>query len=265
MANFLIAISNLIRGLAGLTIAVLLAVGGWLGVQAYNNHFALDQEVKKKTAEIAEKAATIERLDKEVAEKNKRIQQLDMANRLLKVDVRLAEILVLKQWTSEATKKAMTQFQFVEIDSQGHPLGKPKVFTIEGDIVHIDGYIVKYFDKFVEAGDPLKGTSAFLFRRAYGEHQDPAEGFPIDSENSAPAAYQRGSKMSDLEADVWKNFWDYANNPGKAQKAGIRAAHGQANYIKLEPGKLYRIQLRASDGLSIVAEELPAGGAIKAL
>ena len=139
------------------------------------------------------------------------------------------------------------------------------MFTIEGNIVHIDGYIVKYFDKFVESGDPLKGTSAFLFRRVYGEHQDPAEGFPIDSENSAPVAYQRGSKMSDLEADVWKNFWDYANNPGKAQKAGIRAAHGQANYIKLEPGKLYKIQLRASDGLSIVAEELPADRATKAL
>ena len=119
MSNFLTAVSNLIRGLAGLTIAVLLAVGGLAG------RASLQQSLRPRSGSQKEdrrdrraRPTHIERLDKEVAEKNKRIQQLDMAVRLLKVDVRLAEIVVLKQWTSEATKKEMTQFQFVEIDER---------------------------------------------------------------------------------------------------------------------------------------------------
>ena len=57
-----------------------------------------------------------------------------------------------------------------------------------------------------------------------------------------------------MERDLWANFWEYANNPAKAKKAGVRAAHGEAPSIRLQVGKRYRVELRASGGLSIVPD-----------
>jgi hypothetical protein len=63
--------------------------------------------------------------------------------------------------------------------------------------------------------------------------------------------------MSPVERDIWANFWSYANDARKAERAGVRTAHGEAPSIRLVPGKRYRIELRASAGLSIVAEDVP--------
>jgi hypothetical protein len=99
--------------------------------------------------------------------------------------------------------------------------------------------------------------SICLFRRIFGEAQEPRNGFVLDAVGSTPAPYRAGGTMTDLERDLWSKFWDYANNPALAGKAGIRAAHGEAPSIKLMPGKRYRISLRASAGLEIVTEEAP--------
>jgi hypothetical protein len=57
--------------------------------------------------------------------------------------------------------------------------------------------------------------------------------------------------MSDFEKKIWSDFWTLANDPEKAKELGIRAAHGEAVNIRMEAGKRYQVQLRASDGLSI--------------
>lgn len=131
------------------------------------------------------------------------------------------------------------------------------MFTIEGDTVYIDAWVIKYFDDLVEKGDPLRSTSVCLFRRVFGEYQEPSEGFAIDPSGSRPAVYSQGNEMSPLEKDIWANFWQYANDPAKAKAAGLRAAHGEAPSIRVLPGKRYKLELRASGGLSIVTEDLP--------
>ncbi len=258
MSKLLASISNFIRAVASLIAVGLLSVASWFGYNYYNERDLLQADLQSKTAKLVEQGIEIERLDKDNAEKAKRIAQLDAAVRLLKVDHRLAEIRVLDQSTDKETGKLTTRFQFVEVDDAGQPVGEPKTFAIEGDIVHVDGLIVKYLDKYVEGGDPLRGTSAFLFRRIYGEHQEAAKGYPLDPVGDRPAPYGQGTKMSDVEKEVWTNFWDYANNPAKRAEAGIRAVHGEAPYIKLEKKKLYKVQLRASDGVSIVGEDMPS-------
>jgi hypothetical protein len=57
--------------------------------------------------------------------------------------------------------------------------------------------------------------------------------------------------MSDFEKQIWDDFWNIANDPQRAQQLGIRAAHGEAVSVQLRPGKTYRLQLRASGGLTI--------------
>ena len=83
----------------------------------------------------------------------------------------------------------------------------------------------------------------------------------LDTVGSRPAAYSRGEEMPEFEREIWARFWDFANEPDQAQRAGIRAAHGEAPFIKLRPGKTYLIDLRASDGLTIKTKDVaPADG-----
>jgi hypothetical protein len=67
--------------------------------------------------------------------------------------------------------------------------------------------------------------------------------------------------MTEFEREIWRQFWDFANDPDKAEQAGIRAAHPEAPSIKLRPGKEYVIKLRASGGLSINPKGTPPADA----
>ena len=105
------------------------------------------------------------------------------------------------------------------------------------------------------------GEMCDALRPVFGEYQEPSEGFAIDPSGSRPAVYSQGGEMSAVERDIWANFWQYANDPAKAREAGIRAAHGEAPSIRLQPDKRYKIELRASGGLSIVPEDMPVKSA----
>jgi hypothetical protein len=250
MANTLTAIGNLIRGLATLGLVAILGVGGFVGYQAYNRHAQLESEIKERNAKI-------DQLNAEIMVKDKKIYDLDLAVRLLKVNHRLAEIKVLDQRTDD-DGETTTTFEFVEVNDAGKPIDTPRKITIDGDVVYIDAWVVKYDDKLVETGNPLGSTSICLFRRLFSETQKPVDGFPLDRVGVEPVVYRHGEQVSKEEQEIWTQFWDYANNPALAEKAGVRAAHGEAPYIKLRPGKLYKVELRASGGLTVVVDDLPS-------
>ena len=166
--------------------------------------------------------------------------------------------MVLSQETDGEGQVASTTFNFVEVDEEDNPLDDPRVFTIEGDLLYIDAWVAKFADEYVEEGDPLRSTSVCLFRRLFGENQAPADGFELDAIGVRPHAYSRGDAMSDLERELWDNFWDFAHDRERAADAGVRAIHGEAPSIQLRQGNLYKVTLRASGGLSIESHALPA-------
>ena len=57
--------------------------------------------------------------------------------------------------------------------------------------------------------------------------------------------------MSDFEKEIWKDFWEFANDPRRAAEMGIRAANGEAVSVKVREGMKYSLELRASGGMSI--------------
>ena len=247
MSNTITSLSQIVRGLVSLTLLGVVGAGGWVAYRVFDDRVELDRELQQKTAELAAKTAQIERLGREN-------QRLNLALRLLKVDHRVAEITVVDQ--QPGPERPTTRFRFVEVNGDGDAIGEPKTFTVEGDTVYVDAWVIKYSDEAVERGDPLRATSVCLFRRIFGEFQEPSEGFAIDATGSRPAVYSQGNEMTPLERDIWTNFWQYANDPSRAKQAGVRAAHGEAPSIRLQPGKMYRIELRASGGLSIVPEDV---------
>jgi hypothetical protein len=250
MSNTITALGNLIRGLAWLGLVVLLGIGGFIGHGALNRH----------ENDLKERDDKIELLNADLAAKEQKIRDLDLAVRLLKVDHRLAEIKVLDQST-DADGKLTTTIEFVEVNDLGQPIDTPHKVTLDGDVVYIDAWVVKYDDKLVESGNPLGATSICLFRRLFGEHQKPADGFPLDRVGVEPVVYRHGQQVSEAEKEIWARFWEYANNPKLAETAGVRAAHGEAPYYKLRPGKIYEVELRASGGLTIKAKDAPTAKA----
>ncbi|MBE6428868.1 MAG: hypothetical protein E7028_09900 [Planctomycetaceae bacterium] len=186
--------------------------------------------------------------------------QLELANRYLKTDFRKARIEVLEQKFDSANPQKVleTKIRFTEFDSDtGSIVARPAEFTVRGDMIYVDALIVKFDDVFVEAGDFLKNRSLVSFQRIFGEEQAPSDGYRIDAEHQIPAVYRSGNEndeASELEKQIWENFWDISNDPERQKELGIRAIHGEAPAQRLEPGRLYYLELRASGGLSFRVE-----------
>ena len=254
MHTLVTTLDSLSRSFLRLSFVVIVGVGGWFG---YSYYSAGKREIEELGQQLETRQREVVSLTEEAKAKDREIQRLQIANRLLKVDRRVARIDVVSQGGSAKAGDLATKFTFEEIDAENRPLDQPRTFTVRGDLIYLDAWVIKYNDRLVESGDPLRSMSVCLFRRIFGELQQPRDGFVLDPVGASPAAYRTGRTMTDSEREIWSKFWEYANNPSLAGQAGIRAAHGEAPSIKLMPGKRYRISLRASAGLEIVTEEAP--------
>ena len=239
--------------LAGLLVAVAAAL-----FYAYSEYTRHDRLVKKQRdqltaleTEVQSKQAAIEQLTAEVEDREQQIEKLATALTLLKTDQRLARLDVISIDRAEDGNVRSSQLEFVELSPQGNPLSAPKRFTLPGDVIYIDNWIIKFEDEYIERGDIERGTSLCLFRRIFSEDQVPSEGVPLDEVGMRPQAYARGSRVSEFEERLWSEFWEFANDPRKAAEMGIRAAHGEAVSIKVREGMSYHIELRASGGLTV--------------
>ena len=259
------AVNDLVGTVLSFVILAVLGTGGWFVVRTYLNDAARKAEVESLQHDLDASKQQVVALNEDVERKRQEIQRLDTALRLLKIDHRVAQIDVVAQHGSEATKDLTTTFSFVELDKAGKPIDKPRIFTVRGDMVYVDALVVKFSDESVEVADPLRATSFCLFRRVFGESQQPKDGFLLDPEGALPAAYREGHEPTDFEREIWSKFWFYANNPDEARKKGIRAVHGEAPFEKLVPGKRYKVLLRSSGGLSFSPEDLPAKASEKTL
>lgn len=276
-------INSFIRTLMGMVVCGVLAVAGWFGYQTYNAGDIAQADLKQAQADLSTATEKLGQVEKQLSEKNvaltkslaeirekndqidrQQVQIVDLedtvdeqqeviekqkiAMRLLKQDERLALISVLDQ--SEEDGQLYTTIRWVEIDDQGNPIDEPRNFRLKGDIVKIDAWVVKFDDQYIEDADLLRGTSICLFRRVHGEFPQPDEVYTLDKIGTLPNAYRRGD-VSDFERKIWDDFWIIANDTEKAEELGIRAAHGEVVYNKVQPGKKYKLTLRASGGLTM--------------
>ncbi len=191
-------------------------------------------------------------LRQEVAELQEDLAQREFQLDMLRARSRVAQLEVLEQYPDPSSRSGLrTRFHFVEIDREGRSLGKGQEFTIDGALVYLDAQVIKFDDHFVESQDLLRGSSLLLFRRIFGEYQNPADGFVIDTVGERPLAYAPESGANAFQDELWANFWEYANDPAVSRQSGVRAMHGEAPYIKLVENKRYSVELRHAGGLSI--------------
>jgi hypothetical protein len=265
--NGLATINSFLRTLIALALVAAAGTAGWFG---YNSYTAGDQAKQRATQleqelsdaksrldkaelQVTSLTAELRRKDEQIAELAANVKKLETALHYLKIDHRVARFTVVDQY-ADAAGQVTTVIDFVELDDSGQPLDSAKQFQIQGDLVYIDGWVVKFEDQYVEQADIERGTSLLLFKRIFGSGQRPDDGHVLDEVGAAPRIYSRGRKLSDFEKKIWDDFWSLANDPAKARELGIRAAHGGAPFMKVEKGRSYRILLRASGDPTIVPE-----------
>ena len=210
--------------------------------------------------QVEEREAEISRLQDVVNEQDRIIKSLELANRLLKVSHRLARITVLAQGAAPAPSGAdapdavRTTVRFTELGEDGQPLAVGKELTVEGKTLYVESLVIQFEDSYVEQGDALRGTSLCMFRRLFGENQNPSQGVALDSPDQFPLAYSGDTTTDPVHRALWQRFWEYANDPALAKQLGVRTMQGEAPFIEARVGKTYRLELRAAGGLVIQAE-----------
>jgi hypothetical protein len=251
MAGFMESVATVnsaLRTLLAFVLVSILGIGGWFGYTKYN---AADIELREKDREIEERNKRISALEGDLEIAKKRAEKLEIAVRLLKVDHRLANVDVVKQMVG-IDGKTYTDVTFTEVNDKNEAIADPQEFRLPGKAFHIAGWIVKFEDRFVETGDPERGTSLFAFKSIYGNEQKPIDGFPLDKPGKRPDAYGKGREVSSFEQDIWDDFWNLAHDKARKEALGVRSSHGAAVFIEdARPGWRYQVRLRSSGDLTL--------------
>jgi len=171
----------------------------------------------------------------------------------LTADSRVAEIMVTDVKHDSQTKQTSTTIKFLEYDTKLRPL-EPKYFTFSGNIIQFQSMVIRFDDFYVKKGHPLKGKSAYLFMKAFRLTDNGAETFEITKINEIPFGYEAAEVKNNFERKLWKKFWEYALNPEKASKAGIKNVQLEAPGTKFVPGMIYTIKIEHDGGLRIDAK-----------
>ncbi|MDF1839350.1 MAG: hypothetical protein P1V35_15895 [Planctomycetota bacterium] len=242
------------RFLLVLVLAALAGISGWWTVYIRGILEENKETIRQKDEIIQEKDGVILQLGDDLEESEELRRRLEVSLHLMKIDHRVARIEVLDQKPSAANPEILeTTILFQDLAEDGEPIDEGQTMVLLGKKIYLESMVIKFEDSFVEGGDLLRGSSVCLFTRMFGDSQAPNEGEPIDAKGVHPHPYAgAGDGEEDTYyAELWSSFWDYANDPKLAESKGVRAMHGEAPFIETRPGKVYRVELRASGGLSI--------------
>ncbi len=172
-------------------------------------------------------------------------QRLEAYLKILKHIDRRARIEVVRQ-AKDQQGNLQTTIRFTETDADGKPVSVSREMTLPGQEIYFDTLVIKFEDHFVEQGDPLKGHALMLFRRIFSNTMRAEDGFVIDKEGQPPEIYAGRQAPTAFEQDLWRRFWEFANDEKLAKEHGVRAIHGDAPYMRLEPDRVYEISLRST-------------------
>ena len=241
LMNNVKTINSAVRTVMAIAVVGILGFGTWYG---YTNYIKPSAEAKAALADLKE-------LQTEFDVLSRRNDRLETSLKLLKSDRRMANLTILEKQIDNDGRSWRVQFK--EVNAQNEAIGPAKEFSLRGERIYIDGWVVKFDDKYIEEADELRAASLFVFKSIYGSDQSPADGSPLDeqsAEDGIPDGY-RSDKQRDFEKQIWGDFWTVCNDKGKQEELGVRASHGVAVSIDPVEGKTYRMDIRSGGDVSI--------------
>ena len=230
---------------------------GWGSYVGYNNYVKPGMEANQAKADLEElkkdyeaQQANLQQKEQELIQVNEEKDRLATSIKLLKIDRRMANIEILEKFENEDGEPAL-RVRFTEVDEFGDPVGSSRDFELRGEKIYIDCWIVQFQDKYIEQQDMLRSASLCVFKSIFGEIDGPMGAKPLDNQTDHRPGVYKDEAQNAFEAKIWDDFWNVSNNPSLQDELGIRASHGQANYVKAEPGKIYQVKIRSSGAASL--------------
>ncbi len=240
--------NSVVRTMIFLVVGAGVGYGGFLG---YTNYVKPSIDAREALAEFEDLKVSFQIQQEEFERIKKQNDKLKTSIQLLKIDRRKANVEVMDVGKNALGEPTM-MVRFTEFDDDGNVVGASKDFELRGDKMYVDCWVVKFGDKYVEEADALRSASLCVFKGIYGDLDGPVGSQRLDSDSTDqyPSVYS-SDKKSEFEAQIWKDFWRLANDQESQVELGIRAIHGQANYVKVEPGKTYEVNVRSAGAASI--------------
>ena len=233
--------------------AMMLGIAGVVGYGGYTGYTEFIQpgiHAKQAIADLEELRLSHETQAEQLKRSEEENDRLATINKLMRVEGRVANLEVLEKGVDEDGQDYL-EVRFTEVDKDGFPIGSTKDFTLLGNTFFIDCWVAKFEDKYIEQVDDLRGQSLVMFKSIFGNDQKPSEAFSLDeSSQRVPKPYQT-DRQSEFEAKIWADFNAVCNDREKQKELGIRAIHGQANYLPPEEGRTYQINLRSTGDVSL--------------
>lgn len=191
--------------------------------------------------------------DRVIAEQRRIIAELGVKLDRAFADELVADVTIDRMYTDAAGEKKIDA-TFIQYRPGTEVEMMKKTFTLSGEEIYIDTLVVQFERAFIEGGDALRGKTLLMFRRAFGDKQNPHDGVPLHrskGESQVPEATQVDAVPTPFETELWAKFWAYANDPKAAAAAGIKVAQGEAVSKKAVQGQVYQLRLRASGGVTM--------------
>lgn len=196
------------------------------------------------------------RLRNKVAELEREKSQLvEYADRL-SASRRVAQVNVLAQRPDEAGRP-ITSLLWQEIGQQG-VLAEPRNLEAVGTLVYFEAFVLKFAHRYIKEGDPQRSTSLALFRRVFGDRQEPDSAPQFDRTVRPPL--DESEATGSLHARLWSRFWEFVDDPRLAAEYGVRVAQCEAPAVPLREGQIWELTLDAAGGLNL--HKLSDGGAV---
>ena len=173
----------------------------------------------------------------------------------LEASTRVAQVIVTDVKQS-AGGKENTTIKFLEYDASGTPL-PARYFTFSGNIIQFQTLVIRFGEKYVKAGDALRGKSAYLFMKIFMLDGKNTQEYALCSAGEIPLGYKILNSSSSFEQKLWEEFWKYALDSSSAEKMGIRNAQIEAPGTRFIKGTVYTLSIEHDGGLRIDSSPIP--------
>jgi hypothetical protein len=186
------------------------------------------------------------------AEHRRELRTLQKIIERLTAQERVAQV-VVKERAVDPAGRTVTKLEFLELDRAGKRL-PPVSATLSGKEVYFEALVIKFRTEYVEKGDALRGKAIILFRRIFGAAQPPDEGVLIDpkAQDGIPGIYRVDEKPTPFEVNLWKQFWDYAEHPEKAEKLGVSVMECKAVGNRLTANSVWDLKATAGGDIDLL-------------
>lgn len=187
----------------------------------------------------------IRRLTGQVSKLEQEKRELRDYVRRLSVSRRVAQVDVVDQHR-DPLGQTITSLRWQEIAPEGI-MGVPQNLVVVGNLVYFEAAVIKFDTAKVGEGDQDKGASLAMFRRVFGDRQNPAAVPDLDD----AAHFAAGAPRSPFEENLWKLFWRLIDDPQLAKTYDVRVAQIEAPAVPLSPGQTWEVTLDAAGGLNL--------------